>query len=461
MGISTAGHLPSITSTSYPALTSHLLSAYNAQKVGNWTVSVRVLRSVLSVENQDGTDGSQSIGNQTRARLMYVVQMSEFPNDTFVLIEDSQRETRASIRAKHAMSVMQAAAVAAVNQENNTISQQTDVKSSTQNEISSIDQESDKPIDSIQAETQGGESGEQDVKMENIRQDEESEEKQQEENKEDEVVATNAPPRVTDTDDLFSDPSNSSEMQHAEQLKTTQVAPEPENSSPVLPTFDFSYVSDRPTRHTLFAASAQYLLLLTRLNLPAPLGAPSIGDGVVTAAHAGPGAWIARGAPVSIQGATYDIPSATGYGSGGAEWRVRLGLVQSSGTRSAGALVESEYLPLLRLASDTFLSNYLHNLFPTYLTTPSQGSTQQGVNGLLQSGVAHSAPTPEQWQEVIPASNQAWMESVGITSTTSKGLKEVQRLPLQQKDRIGWQGKERGRRLAYLYITLLRNQSVI
>lgn len=461
MGISTAGHLPSITSTSYPALTSHLLSAYNAQKVGIWTVSVRVLRSVLSIDNQDGADGSQSVGNQARAKLMYVVQMSEFPNDTFVLIEDSQRETRASIRAKHAMSVMQAAAVAAVSsQENNTVSQQTDTEAKLQNGISSADQGDDKPDTHV--------SGEEDVKMGDTKQDEKVEGEKEEESKEAEASATedknqssDAPASVADVDDLFSDPPNSSETQHAEQVQQSQIVSEPENSSPILPAPDFSYVSERPTRHTLFAASAQYLLLLSRLNLPAPLGAPSIGDGVVTAAHVGPGAWVPRGAPVSIQGATYDIPSATGYGSGGAEWRVRLGMVQSSGTRSAGALIESEYLPLLRLASDTFLSNYLHNLFPAYLTTPSQATTQQSVNGLLQTGVAHSAPTPEQWQEVIPASNQAWMESVGITSTKDQGMKEAQRLPLQQKDRIGWQGKERGRRLAYLYITLLRNQSVI
>ncbi|PWN34241.1 uncharacterized protein FA14DRAFT_70445 [Meira miltonrushii] len=461
MGISTAGHLPSITSTSYPALTSHLLSAYNAQKVGNWTVSVRVLRSVLSLDNQDGTDGSH--GNQTRAKLMYVVQMSEFPNDTFVLIEDSQSETRASIRAKHAMSVMQAAAVAAVsstNQENSTASQQIDAEPKAQNGV-------DASANSIQAETQVG--GEEDVKMGDVKQDEKTEGKKEEESKKDEASATeehdrstDAPASAAEVDDLFSDPPNSSETQHAEQVKPSQIASEPAgNSSPILPSPDFSYVSERPTRHTLFAASAQYLLLLSRLNLPAPLGAPSVGDGGITAAHAGPGAWVPRGAPVSIQGATYDIPSATGYGSGGAEWRVRLGMVQSSGTRSAGALVESEYLPILRLASDTFLSNYLHNLFPAYLTTPSQATTQQNVNGLLQTGVAHSAPTPEQWQEVIPASNQAWMESVGITSTNDQGMKEAQRLPLQQKDRIGWQGKERGRRLAYLYITLLRNQSVI
>ena len=154
MGISTAGHLPSITSTSYPALTSHLQSAYNAQKVGNWTVSVRILRSILSLENQDGRDGNP----QAKAKLMYIVQMSEFPNDTFILIEDSQRETRASIRAKHAMSVMQAAAVAAVSsssQENNAISQQTDLEAKTQNGID------DRPIDSIQTEKQ--ESGEEDV----------------------------------------------------------------------------------------------------------------------------------------------------------------------------------------------------------------------------------------------------------------------------------------------------------
>ena len=97
------------------------------------------------------------------------------------------------------------------------------------------------------------------------------------------------------------------------------------------------------TRHTLFTASSKYPLLLSRLNLPPPLGAPSMGDGAQAQASAGPGAWLPRGSPIVIEGAAYDLPSATRYGveeiaqSSNSEWRVRVGMVQG---RNAGAIIE-------------------------------------------------------------------------------------------------------------------------
>lgn len=87
------------------------------------------------------------------------------------------------------------------------------------------------------------------------------------------------------------------------------------------------------------------------------------------------------------------------------------------------------------------LLSHLHGLFPPYLTNPTQDVQAQAING-----TAIHYPTIEQWDEVIPASNQDWV----------KNLDE----PLV-KDKIGWKGKERGRRLAYLYITLLKTQAIL
>lgn len=434
MGVSTAGHLPSITSTSYPALTSHLLSTYNAQRTGNWTVSIRMLRSVLAGSNagRNESERSTSGGNAAavKAKLMYVVQMSEFPEDTFVLIEDPQRDTRSSIRGRHALAVMQAAVA--------------------QSNMPAPTQEASEGDSSVQPSQPNGQQ-DADANVQR-RQTDGSEEEKHEAAQEGKTEQTDNVEK-SGTDDRRQDKPS---------------APVP------LPPSQALSVAGKPTRHTLFVASAQYMMLLGRLNLPAPLGAPSMGDGTSSSTpSAGPGAWLPRGVPVIIQGATYDIPSATGYGSGGAEWRVRLGMVQSGGTRGAGAIVENEYLPLLRLASDAFLTTHLHNLFPPYLTaSPASQSASQAAAAAAAgnvSGLANPVPTPEQWQEVIPASNEAWMESVGISNTAAPpteaehlGLSDNQDvLPLQRKDHIGWRGKERGRRLAYLYITLLRNQSVI
>lgn len=235
MPISSAGLLPSVTSTSYPALVSYLASNYNAHRVSNWSISIRTLRSNF----------------EKSTKVMYIVNFSEFPNETFVLIEDGEKDTRASLKARLA----------------------------TQKE-----------------------QEQQDILM-------------------DETLSSALPT------------SNENLTQLKASLQTTS------------------------TRYTLFTSSSQFPLLLSRLNLPPPLGAPSMGDGVTNAqAAAGPGAWLPRGATIVIEGATYELPSATRYGveetshGSNCEWKVRLGMLQSGGTRSAGAVVEVGVPYLLRAA---------------------------------------------------------------------------------------------------------------
>jgi hypothetical protein len=98
-------------------------------------------------------------------------------------------------------------------------------------------------------------------------------------------------------------------------------------------------------------------------------------------------------------------------------------------------------MPLLRITDPTLLLSHLQNLFPSYLTNPIQNNTTNAIGGIFLT-----YPTTEQWEEVIPTSNESWCDDL----EAPRGY-----------DTIGWKGKERGRRLAYLYLTLLRNQGVL
>lgn len=238
MPVSSAGHLPHITSTSYPALVSYLASNYNAQRISNWSITIRTLRSSYENSKESGAGG----GSPSRPKVMYIVSLSEFPADTFILIEDGEKDTRARVKARILEHRQQ-----------------------------------------------------QDILM------------------------------------------NQGNM---------EMAPLPLTSISQLQTS----LQKSSTRYTLFASSIYYPLLLSRLNLPAPLGAPSMGDGGVSSSSGqgggGPGAWLPRGKHIVIEGATYDLPSATRYGveesidGNNCEWRVRLGMIQSGGSRSSGAIME-------------------------------------------------------------------------------------------------------------------------
>lgn len=237
MPVSSAGHLPHITSTTYPALVSYLTSTHHAQKVSNWSISIRILRSSF----ETGKDST------SRPKSMFVVSLSEFPDETFILIEDGEKDTRASVRAR------------------------------------------------IQAQRQ---------------------QQQEQQN-----LFMNDNNNVNDPTAIAAPSNNIAQLQTSLQ-KTS-------------------------TRYTLFTTSTYYTLLLSRLNLPPALGAPSMGDGVSsTHAAAGPGAWLPRGGTIVIEGATYELPSAARYGveemahGSNCEWRVRLGMLQSGASRGSGAIVE-------------------------------------------------------------------------------------------------------------------------
>ena len=253
MPVSSAGHLPHITSTTYPALVSYLTSTYHAQKVSNWSISIRILRSTYENSSKETTTSS------SRPKLMYIVNLSEFPTETFILIEDGEKDTRASVKAR------------------------------------------------IQEQKQ-----QQDLFM--------------------------TASKATDDDNDTMTATNTTAGQVSEtstnninQLRTS--------------------LTKTSTRYTLFTSTTQFPVLLSRLNLPPALGAPSMGDGMSNTqqAAAGPGAWLPRGGTIIIEGATYEIPSATSYGveeiphGSNCEWKVRLGMLQSGASRGSGAIVEVRF----------------------------------------------------------------------------------------------------------------------
>lgn len=270
------------------------------------------------------------------------------------------------------------------------------------------------------------------------------------------------------------------------------------------------------TRYTVSAVTSSMSAMLTALNLPPPHGAP-VGT-------AGPGAWVPRGAAVSIEGLILEINSqslnalpgispalasvssldgaATSLssngagsaglgGSGAVDWRVRVGSVMGGGGRSAGAIVEAEFLPVSTLLpTSKFMQDFLHSLFPPNLvplpppgggaalpsanvlggtggpsrTTSAAGTPQTsnatlgisaaGVNGSTQAaGTARSASgfsytigggagsgstapnrnfnvpviSDQLWEEVVPRSGESWRTRIAKRSRRVKVASRAQR----------------------------------
>lgn len=322
MGVSAAGHLPAITSTSFPALLHCLTAIHGAQRLGAWSVTVRVLRA-QGVRNAagGGGDGAATTASHKSTRTMYVVQLSEFADQTFVLIEDSSLPTRAGL--KHEMDAEQALQEQlrlqdAHKKEDGAAARLAGSDASREKQPQTQEQpaltQSDGALD-INEALEASKDATTEMKGNVSRPAQEAMQVDSDQGTYDENAGAGA-----------------ANDRHSQEKIELDPGPRPNR------------VSRGPTRQTLFTASPQYMLLLTRLNLPPPLGAPTSGEGSIPA---GPGAWLPRGAPVVIQGHTYDIPSASEVLVGGepsqggaGEWRVRIGMVQSGGTRSAGAIVE-------------------------------------------------------------------------------------------------------------------------
>lgn len=357
MGVTAAAHMPHVTSSSYPSLQAHLQASHQALRVSSWSLSIRLLRSTLDDDKSRRGQQSQPVngeagqGNRSgidqssvarRTKFMYQVIISDYPDDVFVLVEDPERPTRATMRIE-----------AAQRRSNN----------GAKNSLQEVQGENKGEGDDANPQN-GIESDARDEAEPNVdagketgleTQPKEEEEKPEEENKAagDELLASDTAQKdvtevitIDEPDVEMIDSTASKETAvaaeegkevRAEEEASEEVKAAPRERNDVPPT----------TRFSLFAAASSFPALLTSLNLPPALGAPSLGDGASSSqSAAGPGAWLPRGAPLVIEGATWELPSMEGSfaSEDRGEWKIRLGLVMHGGTRSGGALVEVSLL---------------------------------------------------------------------------------------------------------------------
>lgn len=241
------------------------------------------------------------------------------------------------------------------------------------------------------------------------------------------------------------------------------------------------------TRYAVSALTSSMSAMLTGLNLPPPHGAP-VGT-------AGPGAWVPRGAAVSIEGLVLEINSQSlnalpgispalasvsssdeaATGSGAVDWRVRVGSVMGGGGRSAGAIVEAEFLPMSTLLpTSKFMHDFLQSLIPPGIvpvappvpvsgmpsaaasvngTPRTNNATLPGMNGsnaangptaggsglswTIGGGSGPSAPlnsnlsipvvSDQLWEEVVPRSGEIWRKRIAKRSFQMRMAARAQR----------------------------------
>lgn len=382
MGVSSTARLPSIGAQSIPQLLNHLQTSSNAQNVSRWNVTIRSFRAVPvptnvwpTDETSDNAGPSSSSSSQgpaplTKPRTMWQVWMSDYPGVVFIIVEDAGKASRAKVwrdweHRKRSTKVRPPQ------------SQHTSGPTETRS-----DQTSNMEIDAT-ADQEASEEGISDLHV----------------------------------------PSH--------------------------------------TRYSVTAVTSSMSSMLTSLNLPPPHGAP-VGT-------AGPGAWVPRGAAVSIEGIFLDINSQNMNGMGGLvgvsstesladktsiDWRVRVGSVVGGGGRSAGAVIEAEFLPMSALLpTSSYLHNFLLSLLPSSIvnvpshqsshsfSTPAKPANQQvsganvvastlantasgasftyviGPNAKLVGNTPNSTfniPTlsDQLWEEVVPQSAATWRRMI-------------------------------------------------
>lgn len=427
MGVSSTARLPSLGAQSIPPLFSHLQHTSNAKVVARWSITIRSFRaipvptnawppanefdssfspipsqaaSVTAGQNTTSSSGSSAAAQYsgptssggagssasgapplTKPRTMWQVQLSDHPGVLFVIVEDSGRSSRAKVWRDWELSTKQWKKQKRRENAARREKEQKAVRDKAQLELNAAVHSTTAAADL--SEIKSNEQTEaQDHKHVAVK---ESAEPM------DEDAPTSL---ITDgdakTDSEFTFSQNTAGSQQVEAgipaLDTT-VSMEQAITEPAGPRPKLQLPSH--TRYTASAITSSMSAMLSSLNLPPPHGAP-VGT-------AGPGAWVPRGAAVSIEGLVLEINSqslnalpgispslaslsttedaalitssteagAGGAGRGGADWRVRVGSVVGGGGRSAGAIIEAEFLPASTLLpTSKFMHDFLFSLFP-------------------------------------------------------------------------------------------------
>ncbi|CBQ71742.1 conserved hypothetical protein [Sporisorium reilianum SRZ2] len=412
MGVSSTARLPSLGAQSIPPLFSHLQHTSNASVVARWSITIRSFRAVPvptnawppanqydssfsatisddaslnagtnlgsatgpsaqagslgSAATSSGGAGSSASGAPplTKPRTMWQVWLSDHPGVVFVIIEDTGRSSRAKVWRDWEVSTKK-------------------WKKHKRREIEARrKQEAQKEAEQTLTQSAEGSKIESDEKP--AGQADSSEQDKAEPMVVD--IAASSTAEGTIENAAAQAPSNADAgAQQAEAGSETKHDPEQEPIETAGPKPKLRLPSH--TRYTVSALTSSMSAMLTGLNLPPPHGAP-VGT-------AGPGAWVPRGAAVSIEGLMLEINSqslnalpgispalasvsttedaallsrssgGSNSSNAGVDWRVRVGSVMGGGGRSAGAIVEAEFLPASTLLpTSKFLHDFLHSLFP-------------------------------------------------------------------------------------------------
>ncbi|CDS00103.1 hypothetical protein [Sporisorium scitamineum] len=486
MGVSSTARLPSLGAQSIPPLFSHLQHTSNAKVVARWSITIRSFRAVPvptnawpssnqydspsssalsddapqnTASNLGPTSGSSHQaglpGNATssgggagssvsgappltKPRTMWQVWLSDHPGVLFVVVEDTGRPSRAKvwrdweistkkwrkqrrqeIKARKKQETQKEGEHAQTQLVDETggmegRTNQSDGKTAVQTDTSEQDKAEPMDVDPATSSTVAS----------TIQTDGKSTAAQAHSNVEASELQAEAVPDVTES---------------IEQEPIETAGPKPKLRLP------------SHTRYTVSAVTSSMSSMLTGLNLPPPHGAP-VGT-------AGPGAWVPRGAAVSIEGLVLEINSQSlnalpgispalaslsttddaalissnsGGSSGGAgvDWRVRVGSVMGGGGRSAGAIVEAEFLPASTLLpTSKFMHDFLLSLFPPGLvpmpppaaSMPAPGvPTINSLRGTAAPSRAGSATgTPRDHHATLGAAPAANGNAAGVGALAS------------------------------------------
>lgn len=223
--------------------------------------------------------------------------------------------------------------------------------------------------------------------------------------------------------------------------------------------------SDLPalsSRWHCHVVSADFATMLRHANLPGPLGTP---PGTL-----GPGAWVQRGANIAFDGLSFRIRLAQPHASLAGtvpeqdECILSVGNVIVGADRVVGGIVEIQYLPLQRLAPNSnLLGSLLMELLPPNLLpllSPVPAPPHDPL--LLSSSVAiRTMLAPTQLAEIVPASTDEWRGSnQAEASLNSEAFPPWPSEDTYVSDALGWTGVEPRRRMAFVYLTMLRSEGL-
>ncbi|PWN51927.1 hypothetical protein IE53DRAFT_385671, partial [Violaceomyces palustris] len=442
MGVTTTARLPTISAQSIPALFNHLQSHHNAKVISRWSITIRSFRAVpvpIPADQEDASDKPSSsssalsssvnenghsdakVTKLTNPRTMWQVTFSEYPGVVFVLVEDMGRKSRATIRNEW---------------EDECEKFEADFKEWRRIERLRLKKLRQRERASNQKEVDSDQDGARETT--NVTGAQEVAEKGGEtlhERREDLATASQAFAETTTTSEQVTMAGASAEDRTRIEKASSAVSTfekrqdETEDLQKAIPPPDLPKLKlPSHTRFTLSTLSSSLPLLVNKLSLPAPLGAPS--------GTAGPGAWVPRGTAVNIEGVVMQLGTAL-FGdssgssgpssvvnedaSGSSDWKVRVGSVVAGGGRSAGAVIEAEFLPLTDpTPTSAFLQNFVQSLFPPHLLgMPSSSAT----SSISQAPNLHAPPRqsvrPGFWSTGDPVNSSPYGQNLSTPRLAS------------------------------------------